>query len=413
MTFGSRPLRLAFVVQRYGPEINGGSEMQCRQLAERLSSQMEVEVLTTCAEDSYTWRNVYAAGQERIKGVLVRRFPVDRERNMSEFDRFSAQILGRPHTYFDEVRWMELQGPVSSRLLNHIDLFGRRYDLMVFMTYQYASTFVGLQIAPHKSILLPTAHDDSWIRLGIFRALFHLPRAFIFETPEEESLIRRIFKNEAIPGRVLGGGVDAQYLAELATAPPPLDIPSGAELKGDDPYIVFVGRVDPSKGCDQLFEYFLRFKSETGNPIKLVLVGKPTMVIPKHPDVISVGFTKDDPFPWIARAQALVLPSVMESLSLVVLESLGLGIPVLVNGNCDVLRGHCQRSNGGLYYRGYEEFAATLSVLLSQPGLRRGLGRQGQSYVQRTYDWRALESSYVSYLNWIAERNHQQERLSA
>ena len=130
--------------------------------------------------------------------------------------------------------------------------------------------------------------------------------------------------------------MDAQYLAELATAPPPLDIPSGAELKGDDPYIVFVGRVDPSKGCDQLFEYFLRFKSETGNPIKLVLVGKPTMVIPKHPDVVSVGFTKDDPFHGLHERRHLCFPRSWRASPWWSLSRWGWAFPVLVNGDCDV-----------------------------------------------------------------------------
>ena len=56
---GDDTMRLAFVVQRYGLEINGGAEVHCRQLAERMSRHMHVEVLTTCAEDHYTWRNVY------------------------------------------------------------------------------------------------------------------------------------------------------------------------------------------------------------------------------------------------------------------------------------------------------------------------------------------------------------------
>ncbi len=173
-------MRLAFVVQRYGFEVSGGAEVHCRQLAERMARHMEVEVLTTCAQDHYTWRNVYSPGQELINNVTVRRFPVDRERDMAEFERFTDKILGRPHTYFDEVRWMELQGPISPELLRFLDMREREYDLFFFFTYLYASTFLGLQIVPHKSVLLATAHDDPWIRLGIFRPLFHLPRAFVY-----------------------------------------------------------------------------------------------------------------------------------------------------------------------------------------------------------------------------------------
>ncbi len=85
-------MRVAFVIQRYGLEVNGGAEVECRQLAERMSRHMQVEVLTTCAEDYHTWRNVYPAGRDEINGVPVRRFPVDRERTMAEFTRFTDEL---------------------------------------------------------------------------------------------------------------------------------------------------------------------------------------------------------------------------------------------------------------------------------------------------------------------------------
>lgn len=42
----------------------------------------------------------------------------------------------------------------------------------------------------------------------------------------------------------------------------------------------------------------------------------------------------------------LILPSEFESLSMVVLEAMYLKTPVIVNGKCPVLRGHCTKSNG-------------------------------------------------------------------
>ena len=43
--------RIALVNQRYGMEVNGGSEYYTRMIAERLANRYEVEVLTTKAVD--------------------------------------------------------------------------------------------------------------------------------------------------------------------------------------------------------------------------------------------------------------------------------------------------------------------------------------------------------------------------
>ena len=94
-------LRLALVVQRYGPEIDGGAEYECRRVAEALAPHHDVEVLTTCARDYLTWRNVYPPGVETVNGVRVRRFPVDRPRRVRAFGRYADWLYATPHTFFD------------------------------------------------------------------------------------------------------------------------------------------------------------------------------------------------------------------------------------------------------------------------------------------------------------------------
>jgi glycosyltransferase involved in cell wall biosynthesis len=60
------------------------------------------------------------------------------------------------------------------------------------------------------------------------------------------------------------------------------------------------------------------------------------------------------------------------------------------------------RSGGGLFYRGYSEFAAALRMLAADGGLRAALGAAGQAYVRREYDWDVVEDRTSRFLASIA-----------
>ena len=79
---------ICFVVQRYGLEVNGGSELYCRLLAEKMTQFYQVEVFTTCAMDYASWRNEYPSGTEMINaGFRLRRNGI-RERSRLSARRF-------------------------------------------------------------------------------------------------------------------------------------------------------------------------------------------------------------------------------------------------------------------------------------------------------------------------------------
>ena len=92
------------------------------------------------------------------------------------------------------------------------------------------------------------------------------------------------------------------------------------------------------------------------------------------------------------------MPSYFESLSMVALEAWALGKPVLANGRCDVLKGQCIRSNGGLYYDNFAEFMETLRAIDFNPSLAAALGRNGRDYFQRHYTWPIIERKYLDML---------------
>ena len=209
-------LRLAFVVQRYGPEIDGGAEYECRRVAEALAPHHDVEVLTTCARDYLTWRNVYPPGVETVNGVRVRRFPVDRPRRVRAFGRYADWLYATPHTFFDEAEWVRRQGPLAPALVEWIRAHADDHDGFLFYTYLYLPTTLGLPLVAHKAVLVPTAHDERPIYLDLFRSLFRIPRGLIFQVEEERAFVEGRFHTQHLPSAVIGAGIDPVTDADAA-----------------------------------------------------------------------------------------------------------------------------------------------------------------------------------------------------
>ena len=119
-------MKLAFVVQRYGEAIAGGSEAHCRLLAEHLASRHDITVLTTCATDYVTWANQLPAGEARAGGVRVLRFPVARQRALKRFADISDVVFAGGASPDEELAWFHENGPDAPALLEHRRGPGRR-----------------------------------------------------------------------------------------------------------------------------------------------------------------------------------------------------------------------------------------------------------------------------------------------
>lgn len=384
--------RIAFINQRYGREVNGGSELYTRVVAEHLKDNFEVEVLTTKALDYMTWKDYYKDDVEDINGITVRRFSVDKPRNQAKFDKINAKMLrNRFHTEADEELWVNEQGPICSGLVNYIRDNKDKYDLFIFVTYLFYTTCVGIQGVYDKAIMIPTAHDEPYIHFNYYRKIFENTRGFIFLTDEEKSFVNRLFMNWETPSVTTAMGIDMPKLSEEESKVP-------AELKGN--YIVYAGRIDEGKNCDKMFTQFIRYKERTKNNLKLVLMGKNVIPIPKHEDIIYLGFvSEEEKFDYIIHSLALILPSKFESLSISVLEALQVGTPILVNGECEVLKGHCHKSNAGLYYKGYLEFEGCLNYMVSHNNEMKLLGKNGIGYVETNYRWDVVINKLTEFIN--------------
>ena len=406
--------KIAFVVQRYGVEVNGGAEYYCRLMAERLANTYEVDVLTSCALEYVTWANWYPAETVTINGVKVHRFPTKHERLLKQTSRaehklnkwsrpeqsqglnrlkmWARALVGKHIRRYSRL-WATYQGPFTPDLITYLKRNHQQYDALIFITYLYYPTIAGLAIAPHKSIFIPTAHDETPIYLPLFRKLFQKPRTILFLTPAERSFVHQLFRNDSIPNDVVGVGIEpATRLAEQTVS----------ELLGTDAdYLLYIGRIDPAKGCDKMFEFFIRYKAGHPSPLKLVLVGKAMMPIPEHPDVLPVGFV-DEPVKasLLQHAKALIMPSPYESLSMVTLESFAVGIPVIATAECAVLRDHIVGSQAGLLYRLYEEFDAAVDQILNQDSTE--MANNGRAYVQQYYTWDTVLAKFNKAVDYVS-----------
>ncbi len=412
-------MRIAFIVQRYGTEILGGAEYACRLMAERLAARHDVEVLTTCARDYVTWRNEYPEGSDRIRGVTVRRFANSQARDIEAFNRYSDWIFNNPHDATDEMEWLKQQGPWSPALLDYLKRTHKSYDTLIFYTYLYAPTVLGLQIDPDRSILVPTAHDEPPIHLGIYRNVFKLPKGIGYLTEVERKFVTDNFERSAAVEETIGCGVDLpphhaypRPAAEEAPNSSESGQADGAQEAEDNPagnrfqshvsargavfrrrhrvhgsFALYGGRIDPGKGCEELIEYFSTYVQE-GGEASLLLMGVKLMPLPEEPFINFAGLlSEQERLQALEAATVVVVPSPYESLSLLALEALAVGTPILCNARSEVLVDHCLRSNGGLFYADRDEFVESLKLLIADERLRAAMGRAGREYVRRNYRW--------------------------
>jgi glycosyltransferase involved in cell wall biosynthesis len=304
-----------------------------------------------------------------------------------DFRERSARVFRDPHSVQEELDWLDSQGPTSPTLIKRLTHVAGEHDFVLLFSIRYASAFYGARVAASKAVLVPTAEREASLGLSIFPPVFRGVRAIMYNSPEERAMITTLSSNAHVPGVVVGIG---------SQIPDAVDGERARRKFGlDHPFIIYVGRIDANKGCDDLFRHFIEYL-ETSRPLDLVLIGTPVLPIPSHPRIKHLGFVDDqDKFDAIAAAELLVMPSPYESLSMVALEAWALGRPVLASARCDVLVGQCLRSNAGLYYEGAREFAEALDRILGDPALAATLGRNGRAFFAQHYSWPVIERKYL------------------
>ena len=387
--------KIAFINQRYGVEVLGGSETYTRKTAEALALRdgFDVEVLTSKALDFKTWADYFEKDVEEINGVTVRRFSVKKERN--RLVQRSSQIMMHNlgiHTKDLEEKRLIARGPYVPELVEFIKEHKDDYDAFVFVTYLYYPAYFGAKEVYDKAVFVPTAHDEEPIYMNIFDELFNNVKGIVYLTEEEKKFVNEKFHNENVPSIVNGMGIDI-----------PADDNSKdfCEKNGiDGRYIVYCGRIEENKGVKTLIDYILKFNAEASeeNKVKLVLTGKGGMSVPDDKNIKYLGFVSDeDKFSAMKGSMAICLPSRFESFSITLLEGMACKKPALVNAKSEVLDGHIKKSGGGFSFGNYEEFKESLTKLLDAK-TNAELGIKAAEYVRENYSKEAVISRLVEFV---------------
>lgn len=373
---------IALVPPRYGPDVVGGAEAVISETAHMLAARgWEIEILTTCARDHYTWANEYPEGTTRDGAITVRRFPTQTDTPGLHRKHLGEHLLGGGKlTIAEQQLWMNDSLRVSG-LWHHVLDHGASYRAIILAPYMFWTTFAVGQIRPERTILMPCLHDEPAAYLDIYQPLFSGARGIWFLSEPEAELAERLFR---LPPRteVVGSAIDL----------PDRYDPDGFRSRHgiDGPFVYYAGRREWAKGWIDLLDAFVRLHQTRTSDLRLVTSGVGEVELPAglRPDrIVDLGFVSDDERnDAMAAAAAYVQPSALESFSRTILEAWGAGTPVIANDASEVVRWHIERSGAGVTYRSERELVEALALVGADPEAFGSMAVDGRDYVVDHYD---------------------------
>lgn len=150
-----------------------------------------------------------------------------------------------------------------------------------------------------------------------------------------------------------------------------------------EPALLFSGRLIADKGVDLLIAAYRDYRGKVAQPLELWLAGTGPLaaLAVGEPGVRLLGFVQPAALPgWMARCQALVLPSRVENWGVVIQEAAVAGLPVLASEACGAATAFVEHRRSGLLYR--PELAAITGALLAFHSMgqkdRQQLSRQSR-----------------------------------
>jgi glycosyltransferase involved in cell wall biosynthesis len=399
-------LRVGVIVPRFGKNAPGGAETHAEGLARAfLGKGHTAEIITTRTDSMLSWNNNLAQGVTEDDGLTVRRFTVDNT-DQSRFHGIGYRINKNDDiTWTDETQWLRLS--IRSREMEkYLRVNAGDYNFFMFIPYLYGATYWGGHAAPEKSYLVPCYHREPLAFLRTIGQNAMMAAGILFNTLAEKKLAEAELGIRNPNSRVVGEGVDTNAKGD------PSRFRAKYGVRHD--FLLYVGRLQREKNVPQLLEHFKSYARNMTGGVGMALAGMGDVKIKDDPAIRlrHLGFIPEqDKIDACSACLAFVLPSTMESFSIVMMEAWLQGKPVIANAACNVAREHIYKCGGGILYAGADEFSAAVRTLTENPDIASQMGRKGREYVLANFSWETVMERIEKVLTGAAPPPPLWERL--
>ncbi len=385
---------LLFVMAWFGPKVKGGAETVIFKLCLNLAARgFKVEVWTT-ASSSIESRNdeYWNDPADQNLPFVIRRFKTNIK---------SQRLFQIVHSYMIRPNQSRMLGQVWKRtalyglgmveaLRNEQD----RFSSIHLCHYFGGSTHRLAGVAPTKTILYPFVHDEPAFYHPVMRDLFANISGVICNTRAEVKLIEQanvgILASSCYP---IGNGLDLSGKIKE-------DELSSLDFKQKQ--VLYIGRLIVDKNIYELIDWIEVYnQAHSGEELKLVLTGEGPLAndvrVSSNPFVKHVGWvTEVQKKDLIAQSLAVVQPSLLESFSLVLVESWLMKTPVIVHRGCLATKLQVEDSQAGLVVANANEFTQAIDRLWEDKALARNMGDKGYEFANAKFTWQEVTRKFIA-----------------
>lgn len=213
------------------------------------------------------------------------------------------------------------------------------------------------------------------------------------------------------PVAVIPNGVELPAPDRAVTKPAwTRNIPAGGKV------LLFLGRIHPKKGIDQLVEALAQVQEPDADRWHLVVAGWDQNGTQARLETLAreaglanrihfvgpqFGAEKDAS---LAAADAFILPSVSEGLPMAILEAWSFGLPVLMTAACNLEMGFRADAAHHISTRAAEMAGQLDRFFQLDDAARRAIGANGLALVRAHYTWTEVARRMNQTYDWLLGR---------